>query len=326
MTDPTDRPERDSQPADTPPPDPDDSRFAPPDVPHDTAGDDLRDDFNVEDALAAVAGLQALVEEDDAQDVQQDEQEEADTQEQEAPAADDTAALDDPGVEAAADDAPALASPEEEAEAAVISADDPSPVVSQAATLEPIPIAQPVGLPHPPASLLERGQAASVVPALLLIVTGAALTFALANPQIVMNGPLLLTLVCVGGGLSPVARWVSSKRWDHGSLVIGLSLVIIGLAVLFYSQMTPADPALLLPLLLAAIGLACIIGAILSGGAVTRLGFIGWLLLAAGGGSLIVANDLLADLPPETMTIGASVVGLLALLILVLPVIRRRRE
>ena len=85
---------------------------------------------------------------------------------------------------------------------------------------------------QPSLSTLERGQAASVVPALLFIGVGVFLTFLLTSGYALPTANILLglTLVCIG--MSLLAAWLSSGRWARGNLAMGVLALVIG-AVLF---------------------------------------------------------------------------------------------
>jgi hypothetical protein len=86
-------------------------------------------------------------------------------------------------------------------------------------------------LPQPPLMTLERGTAASVVPALLLIAAGFFFTFYLAS-----GNPMPALHQLVGGGLvwfgiSSIAWWLSTSRWARGSLFVGAACLASGAAL-----------------------------------------------------------------------------------------------
>jgi hypothetical protein len=85
--------------------------------------------------------------------------------------------------------------------------------------------------PQPPLSQLERGQAASVVPSLVLIGVGAFLTFLLTTKTPLPSDDFVGGLALIGMGISAVSYWLSSARWSKGSLVVGVVLAIVGVGV-----------------------------------------------------------------------------------------------
>jgi hypothetical protein len=85
---------------------------------------------------------------------------------------------------------------------------------------------------QPSLSTLERGQAASVVPALLLIGVGVFLTFLLTSGTPLPSTNVLLGLLLVCVGISLLAAWISSGRWARGNLAMGIGALLFG-ALLF---------------------------------------------------------------------------------------------
>jgi hypothetical protein len=85
--------------------------------------------------------------------------------------------------------------------------------------------------PQPPLSQLERGQAASVVPSLVLIGVGAFLTFLLTTKTPLPSDDFVGGLALVGMGISAMSYWLSSGRWSKGSLVVGIVLALAGVGV-----------------------------------------------------------------------------------------------
>lgn len=69
---------------------------------------------------------------------------------------------------------------------------------------------------------LERGQGASVVPALSLMAIGAFLTFMLTTSDSPIDTRSLGALLGAIVGASLISHWVSSSRWAMGNLLLGL--------------------------------------------------------------------------------------------------------
>lgn len=91
---------------------------------------------------------------------------------------------------------------------------------------------------QPPQMRLQRGQPASVIPALILIAVGAYLTFALTLSQTPPAPGIVAVLVCGAVGITLLAYWLNSRRWARGALFGGLLLILTG--VVFYVISTPA--------------------------------------------------------------------------------------
>ncbi len=81
---------------------------------------------------------------------------------------------------------------------------------------------------QPPLSALERGQAASVVPALLLVGVGVFFTMLLTS-GLPLPAPDLVGAIALGAvGICLIAAWVSSGRWARGNLFMGVVCLVGG--------------------------------------------------------------------------------------------------
>src|SRR5690606_31981615 len=86
--------------------------------------------------------------------------------------------------------------------------------------------------PRPPLVEIERGQMASVVPALLLIGLGAWWTFALTTLETPPGfGQMALGIMAVFG-IVLIAYWLFSGRWSSGALFGGLTS-LLGAGMIF---------------------------------------------------------------------------------------------
>lgn len=179
-------------------------------------------------------------------------------------------------------------------------------------------------LPGP--TSLQRGQLASVVPALLLIVIGAWLTFTLTTSKTLPDAGLLSGVTVGSAALILLARWLSSGRWARGTLLFALSLLLGSGVMLYLSQ--PVSPGLQRgwPLVIAAFGLAIILSAFLGTPREGRLAASGVLLFAAGLAGLAVTLPLLADsFLASAGSLWPGAVALIAVLLLLPRIFRQRR-
>jgi hypothetical protein len=172
---------------------------------------------------------------------------------------------------------------------------------------------------------LRRGQMASVVPAVALILVGAWLTFATTAPSTVTANPVAVAAV-VGGAvvLTMIAQWLSAGRWSRGVFFFAvLALMIAG--IIYYQTTNATSFALLGPLVLLAVGVAFGLTGLLARPADRRLLLPGLLFLVAGGVTMAFALGVV----PSALIAGAApfwpvLVAVLAVLWL-LPVVIKRR-
>jgi hypothetical protein len=112
---------------------------------------------------------------------------------------------------------------------------------------------------RPPQMRLQRGQPASVIPALILIAVGAYLTFALTLSQTPPAPGMIALLVTGAVGVTLLSYWLNARRWARGALFGGLLLMLSGAT--FYAITTPSIAAALPTGLLAGSGWRLFIGA-----------------------------------------------------------------
>ncbi|MEO8610451.1 MAG: hypothetical protein ABI690_21320 [Chloroflexota bacterium] len=179
--------------------------------------------------------------------------------------------------------------------------------------------------PVPPMPTLHRGQMASVIPALLLIVIGGWLTFSFTTKS--SPDASLITAITLGGiGLVLLVRWLGSGRWARGSLFGGLSFLFS--AGLLCFLLSSQSPGLLQgwPLLLVGIGIAAALTGFLAFPRNRRLLLSGLGLIVAGiAGSIITMNVLSSDFVNTAASFWP--VALIAVIIVwLLPVIFRQRS
>ncbi len=180
--------------------------------------------------------------------------------------------------------------------------------------------------PVPPQLALQRGSLASIVPALILMVIGAWLTFTLTTTQALPDRNLIG--LAVGGGLMVIllARWLSAGRWGRGLLFIALSLLLTGAATFVLTQTNVLSLSQGWPLVLIAPGLAFIMTSFLAQPQDRRLILPGVLFIAAGAVGFVVTDGLLnTDLLNFAGTLWPAVLAIIAGLWL-LPLVFRQRS
>lgn len=179
---------------------------------------------------------------------------------------------------------------------------------------------------QPPFVTLSRGRGASVVPALLLIAIGVWLTVTLTTAPDTLNPLLLAGIVPVVTGVVLIVRWLSTSRWERGTLLLGTICLFAGLAGVFIAleeQFTlPAD----YPLFGAALGAAFMLtgslprkksGALFAIGA----GIVGGSVVAL----LMLRGAITVDLTTALPTI-APVLAVVVVAVLLLPLLIRQRS
>lgn len=261
------------------------------------------EDLDVEGALAAVASLQELtrepedvLEDDDIVEIQEFERVEDDEADE---------FLED--------------FTEEEAVEIALSEED------EVVEITPEPsVTYETAFPHPPLSVLHRGQLASVIPAVLLIGIGGYLTFVFTTSDIEIQPILVASFGLIVLGIVLLSQWLSSARWTIGSFFLGLSFLLIGATSTYLTLPTNLTWIDGYPLLVTAIGIAFVVTDIVvpSG---RRVWLIGLILAIIGLGG-IVSTTMLADIVlPSSDILLAVAVGIVVIL-LVLPLIFRRQQ
>lgn len=178
---------------------------------------------------------------------------------------------------------------------------------------------------RPPAPVLVRGQTASVVPALLLMISGAWLTFAFTTADEPPNLAIVLVMMAGAAGISMLAYWLSTERWSRGALFGGLAVLACGGVLLFLTQTD--DPGTAgWPLLISGFGAAVVLSGLLAPPIQGRQIVAGLVLVVAGGAGLAVTTEALsADIVDLIDDFGLIVLVVLAGLLLLPGLIRRRR-
>ena len=262
----------------------------------------IPDDFNIDEALAAVSRLDEIA---------------ASVRGDEAVDAIETIDTDEEGLDVdIAEDEDSIVVPDDEVEVESYEAEAESHPTTHIET----------EFEHPPMMTLQRGQSASVIPALVLMAIGTWLTISLTTGTLALDATLLIPLVGIILGVVFLSQWIQSRRWSQGSFFTGMML-LLNSGVLFF-LLQPNDYSLVngWTLFILASGLAVILTGILTQPAIPRLSIIGFLLVLAGlvgffstSGFLALAiSDFLAQI--WFIPIG------IAILFLILPIFRRARN
>jgi hypothetical protein len=180
--------------------------------------------------------------------------------------------------------------------------------------------------PMPPPMTLYRGQIASVVPALLLIATGAWLTFAFTTSPEQPDTGLIAVIAAGGIAITLLVRWLSSGRWARGTLFFALLLLLIGVTTVYLLQ--PASPGFEggWPLLLIAIGGALLLTGFIAQPVDRRLLLPTLLFFIAGLAAMSVTLNLLDGSILAVVGSLWPIVLLLVVVIFLLPMVFRQRQ
>lgn len=177
--------------------------------------------------------------------------------------------------------------------------------------------------PQPTLTRMQRGQLSSVIPAILLIVSGAYLTFALTLSDTPPSPGIVALIVCGVIGMTLLSHWLTSGRWARGALFLGLVLIFTG-GVLFYTTL----PDMLLPgwtLMVAAFGLAAALSGVLARPASGRITALGLGIIASAGFIFAASLGLIPVIVLDSIRVGwIAIVPVLAVLLLLALIFRRR--
>ncbi|MEM9951573.1 MAG: hypothetical protein AAF846_08245 [Chloroflexota bacterium] len=280
------------------------------------------DDLDVEGALAALSSLQDLTR-DDADDEQDTETDEAPTASEidEIEETDDLTSDEIEPFERIEEDD--FADEGEISDSVDISEQlvEDAPQQAETERLESYETA----FPHPPISVLHRGQLASVVPALLLIGVGSYLTFIVTTSEATLQLPLIATIAVSGLGAMLLAQWLSTSRWSIGSFFIGVLLLLTGGTVAYLvlpNQLSFADGY---PLILTAIGTAFVITDVFMPSG-RRIWLIGLILAIAGLAGVFATTTIMTLDIAEALSGLLPVAVIVIIVLLVAPLVRQRQQ
>ncbi len=175
----------------------------------------------------------------------------------------------------------------------------------------------------PPIYDFSRGQLASIVPALALMIYGAWLTFVLSSDAAPsLTEALVFALIAIGASI--FSYWLSSGRLANGAGMIGLSLIIVP-ASLYFITINDTLGVEGWPLLIVAVGIAQFLSSILSRGTVVKGGFTGLLLMLMGGFAYMLTSQTLDFDIDKNAEVLLPVLGVFAVILLIAPLLPRRR-
>lgn len=191
-------------------------------------------------------------------------------------------------------------------------------------TTEEAELAPPEPLALPPLSRMQRGEASSVIPALLLIGLGGWLTFALTTTGATLEPTLLLGGTGAVFGLALLGYWFSSGRTAIGALFAGLLILVLGGAALLLAQPDLVLPGPTPPLIALLLGLVLLLTGLFAPRELARLRFLGMLVVVGGLAAWAVGYDLIpADVQP---LLNLLLIPALLLILVILLVPARRRD
>lgn len=186
------------------------------------------------------------------------------------------------------------------------------------------------GIALPPMRKLKRGSMASIIPALALIGTGAWLLFVTTTGGTI--DPLLLVGIGVAAvALSLFAYWISSGRWSRGALFAAALVALT--AGLFIVALPPPNlqinagitPLNAYPLLIAAVGIALLIGGAFSRPSTRAAVAPGIVLLTAGIIGFLVTSGAISQSLLDTAAPLWFVPIVILVIVWLLPLIARMR-
>lgn len=172
---------------------------------------------------------------------------------------------------------------------------------------------------------MSRGQLASVIPALVLIVLGGWLTFTLTTSGQAPSVGLLVPILMIAGGVIFLSQWLTSERWARGSFFFGSVLILIGAVQLYLGQVNPMDASNGWALWIVAIGLALFVTGLMTQPKLPRLSIMGVLVIVAGGIGYAITSGLI---PAEVTGLVSNfwmVGAVIAVILLLAPLLRRRQ-
>lgn len=148
---------------------------------------------------------------------------------------------------------------------------------------------------RPPMVKIRTGQLATIVPALVLMASGAYMTFALSVEDLPLTAGILGLIVLGGSGISLLAYWLSTGRWSRGAFLLGASLLSTGLGMLYLEQSATLNVANF-PMIGVIFGAVIVLSGLLcrpSEGRYTALG--AGVVIGSGAYLLLTTGTLSAD-------------------------------
>ena len=136
-------------------------------------------------------------------------------------------------------------------------------------------------LPTPPAVALKRGTPASLIPALILIVTGGLLTLATTSGAAI-PAPFIAFGALAAVAVLMLGYWLTAGRWARGAFFLA-TLLLLSAGALYWLTLPGSPGAAGTPIFIVTTGIALILTAFMSRPR-TRRAFLPGLLMIVGGG------------------------------------------
>ncbi len=179
-------------------------------------------------------------------------------------------------------------------------------------------------LPTPPAVSLKRGTPASVIPALILIVTGGLLTVATTSGAAIPV-PFIAFGALAAVALLMLGYWMTAGRWARGAFFLA-TLLLLSAGALYWLAAAPGSPgAAGIPVFIVTTGIALMLTALVSRPR-TRRAFLPGLLMVVGGA--VGLGFTLGIFDPALLTLAGQYGWVIPIVLLVLwglPLLFRRR-
>lgn len=172
---------------------------------------------------------------------------------------------------------------------------------------------------------MSRGQMASVIPALTLIILGGWLTFTLTTSNTPPSTGLLFSVILIAVGAIFLSQWLTSARWSRGNFFFGSSLVLIGGLQLYFSQVSPDMLYNGWTLWIVALGIALFATGYIAVPRLPRLTIMGVVTIVAGAIGYVLTSG---TLDPTVITFVSNLwfVGVaIVIFMMIAPLLRRRQ-
>lgn len=172
---------------------------------------------------------------------------------------------------------------------------------------------------------MSRGQMASVIPALTLIILGGWLTFTLTTSNTPPPSGLLFSVILIAVGAIFLSQWLTSARWSRGNFFFGSSLLLIGGLQLYFSQVSPDSLSNGWTLWIVALGIALFGTGYIAVPRLSRLAIMGVVTIVAGAIGYVLTSG---TLDPTVITFVSNLwfVGVaIVIFMMVAPLLRRRQ-
>jgi len=172
---------------------------------------------------------------------------------------------------------------------------------------------------------MSRGQMASVIPALTLIILGGWLTFTLTTSDTPPPTGLLFSVVLIAVGAIFLSQWLTSARWSRGNFFFGTSILLIGGLQFYFSQISPDTLNNGWALWIVALGIALFSTGYIAVPRLPRLAIMGFVTMVAGAIGYVLTSG---TLDPTVITFVSNLwfVGVAIIIFMMIAPLLRRRQ